>query len=73
MIPALTSESVVARKLEPAGMTTRRGGPSEGLPQAISTASATIEMLRDSGLKLERMLKENGGGERVDVAPATPG
>jgi hypothetical protein len=30
-------------------------------------------MLRDSGLKLERMLKENGGGEGVDVAPATPG
>ncbi len=71
MILARASESTAALKLDPEGIVTRTV-PSfdEPQPALVATTTAATAGMQCLTRKRERMLQEDGGRERVDVAPA---
>src|SRR5436190_20013349 len=74
--PVRSNESLIARRPAPAGMVTRTGAPPLPLQLAAVTRSAAAARARDarmaartltSARTLQRILKDDRGGERVDI------
>src|SRR5690348_17803336 len=72
MNPSLASESAATRNGTPGGTVTRPIGPGGVRPHATisatSTDAATTRAPRVLRSESKRMLQEDGGGERIDIA-----
>src|SRR2546423_15588838 len=73
MMPFRASESAAWPKFAPRGMITRVGAPCGWPPHAAATRHNATNAVRRSARRIERVLQQNGRGERVDIALSAAG